>query len=66
MLSTIANIFAALTARVSTAVSTKREGGATSVEYALIVALIAIIIIVAVTFLGTNLSAIFQKVGNAV
>jgi pilus assembly protein Flp/PilA len=42
------------------------EGGATAVEYALMVALIAAVIIVAVTAIGTNSSEKFTEVGNAV
>jgi len=42
------------------------EDGATAVEYALMVALIAVVIIVAVTFLGTATSDKFQQVGDAV
>ena len=42
------------------------EVGATAVEYALMVALIAAVIIVAVTFLGEKSSSKFQEVGNAV
>jgi pilus assembly protein Flp/PilA len=42
------------------------ERGATAVEYGLLVALIAIIIIGAVTFLGGNLSDLFNKVGSSV
>lgn len=42
------------------------ERGATAVEYGLMVALIAIVIIVAVTTLGTNLSNIFSSVANAI
>ncbi len=42
------------------------EGGATAVEYALMVALIAVVIIGAVTFLGTSSKDKFQTVGNAV
>ena len=42
--------------------------GATAVEYGLIVALIAVVIIVAVALLGTNLRTVFQyiagKLGN--
>lgn len=38
----------------------KREEGASAVEYGLLVALIAIVIIGAVTLLGTRLSSIFQ------
>jgi pilus assembly protein Flp/PilA len=36
------------------------DRGATAVEYGLMVALIAIVIIVAVTLLGTNLSSLFN------
>jgi pilus assembly protein Flp/PilA len=40
--------------------------GATAVEYGLMVALIAVVIIAAVTILGTNLSDKFQTVADAV
>ena len=42
------------------------EGGATAVEYALMVALIAAVIIVAFTILGENAETQFTKVGDAV
>ena len=42
------------------------DRGATAVEYGLMVALIAIVIIAAVTVLGTNLSSLFQRVAVAV
>ncbi len=42
------------------------EQGATAVEYGLMVALIAIVIIAAVTLLGTNLSNLFNRVGTSV
>ena len=41
------------------------ERGATAIEYGLIAALIAVVIIGAVTSVGTNLKATFNKVGNA-
>ncbi len=44
----------------------RSEKGATAVEYGLMVALIAIVIIVAVAALGTNLSGLFQKVSTSV
>ena len=44
----------------------RSDRGATAVEYGLMVALIAIVIIVAVTLLGTNLSGLFQQVADAV
>jgi pilus assembly protein Flp/PilA len=37
------------------------ESGASAAEYALILALIALVIIVSVTTLGTNINAIFSK-----
>lgn len=42
------------------------ERGATAVEYGLMVALIAVVIIAAVTLLGTNLSDKFQRVADAI
>ena len=43
-----------------------REKGATAVEYGLMVALIAIVIIVAVALLGTNLSTLFNNTASSV
>lgn len=42
------------------------EGGATAVEYALMVALIAVVIIAAVAALGQNASEQFTTVGDCV
>ena len=42
------------------------EGGATAVEYALMVALIAVVIIAAVAFIGRSASSQFNSVGSAV
>lgn len=42
------------------------DRGATAVEYGLMVALIAIVIIAAVTLLGGNLSGLFNRVANSV
>ena len=44
----------------------RSDRGATAVEYGLMVALIAIVIIVAVTLLGTNLSQLFNTVATKV
>ena len=41
------------------------ESGATAIEYGLIAALIAVVIITSVTTVGTNLKLTFGKVGNA-
>jgi pilus assembly protein Flp/PilA len=45
---------------------TYREKGATAVEYALIVALIAVAIIVTVTALGGGMKTAFQNITNAI
>jgi pilus assembly protein Flp/PilA len=42
------------------------DRGATAVEYGLMVALIAIVIIVAVTLLGTNLSSLFNNAATSI
>jgi pilus assembly protein Flp/PilA len=47
-------------------VRAQEERGATAVEYALMVALIAVVIIAAVTFIGTSASDKFDQVGEAV
>ena len=52
--------------RVRLAAVARSERGASAVEYGLLVALIAIIIIVAVSLLGSNLSAIFNKTANSI
>ena len=42
------------------------EAGATAVEYGLMVALIAVVILVAVALLGGNLSGIFNQTAQSV
>ncbi len=42
------------------------DEGATAVEYGLMVSLIAIVIITAVTLIGTSLDAIFTDVANKI
>jgi len=44
----------------------KNTKGQDLTEYALLVALIAIIVVVAVTFFGTQVSTFFQGLGNTV
>ena len=44
----------------------KDESGATAIEYGLIVALIAVVIISAVTTLGTNLNNSLSAAGSAI
>jgi len=41
------------------------ETGATAIEYGLIVALIAVVIITAMTTIGTNLKTDFNKISTA-
>jgi pilus assembly protein Flp/PilA len=41
------------------------ESGVTAIEYALIASLIAVFIIVAVQFVGTQVSTVFTEVGNS-
>lgn len=45
----------------------RKEGdkGATAVEYGLLVTVIALVMVIGATFLGTQLSALFTAVGNA-
>jgi pilus assembly protein Flp/PilA len=44
----------------------REERGATAVEYGLLVGLIAVVIIVAVTLLGTRLNALFTQIAGAI
>ena len=44
----------------------KSDKGASLVEYALLVALIAVVCIIAITFLGNSASSNFSTVGSAV
>ncbi len=43
----------------------KDQSGATAIEYGLIAGLIGVVIITAVSSVGTKVSAQFNKVGNA-
>ena len=44
--------------------SLEREEGQTLVEYALILVLIAVVVTVALAFLGTQINSIFTTIGN--
>ena len=44
----------------------KDEDGVTAIEYGLIAALIAVVIILAVTFVGSSLSNTFSYIGDQV
>ena len=52
--------------RIQLAAKAKTDRGASAVEYGLLVALIAIIIIAAVTLLGGNLKSIFNKTATGI
>ena len=41
------------------------ENGATAIEYGLIAALISVVIITAVTLVGSNLSGVFNSIATA-
>ncbi len=42
----------------------KHEEGATAIEYGLIAALLAVVIIAAVAIVGSDLSNLFNQIGN--
>ena len=44
----------------------KGEKGQDLAEYALLIGLIALIVVLAVTFLGTEIDAVFSRIGTAV
>ena len=52
--------------RIRTSLSERSDEGATAVEYGLMVALIAVVIIGAVMALGDNISAMFDGVSDEV
>ncbi len=52
--------------RIRLSAMAKTERGASAVEYGLLVALIAVIIIGAVTLLGTNLKGVFDSTAASV
>jgi pilus assembly protein Flp/PilA len=44
----------------------RRDRGATAVEYGLMVALIAAVIVTAVTLIGTNLNTVFNNIAKKI
>lgn len=48
------------------AIRTSREDGATAVEYALILALVAIVIVSAVVLFGSSVNALFDRSQSSV
>ena len=55
-----------LPAKILGTIIAKKERGATAVEYGIMVALIAAVIITVVTTLGGNLKTLFTTVGGAI
>ena len=55
-----------LTAKTIATIVSAKERGATAVEYGIMVALIAAVIIAVVTTLGGNLSSLFATVGSSI
>ena len=55
-----------LAAMIQSRLLVARDKGATAVEYGLMVALIAAVIVVAVTALGTNTNATFTNVATKI
>lgn len=55
-----------MTTYITKLLTKRTERGATAVEYGLMVALIAIVIIAAVTLLGQNISSIFDDAATTV
>ena len=55
-----------LPAKIVGTIIAKKERGATAVEYGIMVALIAAVIITAVTLLGGNLTKLFNSVATSV
>jgi pilus assembly protein Flp/PilA len=55
-----------LAAKLQTRLHTAKDRGATAVEYGLLVALIAAVIVVVVKTLGTQVSTAFQNVSTAI
>jgi pilus assembly protein Flp/PilA len=52
--------------RIRLTAMARTERGASAVEYGLLVALIAVVIVVAVTTLGKNLSGVFSKTASSI
>ena len=55
-----------LPAKIVGSIVAKNERGATAVEYGIMVALIAAVIIVTVTALGTDIAALFASISGKV
>lgn len=51
--------------QVASALGIESEAGVTAIEYGLIAGLIAVVIVTAVTLIGTNLQTKFNTIANA-
>lgn len=60
------SLAAKLQTRINAVKGARADKGATAVEYGLMVALIAIVIIAAVTTLGTNLTNLFTSAASKI
>ena len=58
-------MLARIATRIQVARTCRNDEGATAVEYGLMVALIAAVIILAVTAIGTRLNGVFEDVRDA-
>ncbi|MEH6820570.1 MAG: Flp family type IVb pilin [Dietzia psychralcaliphila] len=65
-MSQVATYFFTLFALAGERLDDRKDRGATAVEYGLMVGLIAIVIIVAVATLGTELQELFTSVGTRI
>ncbi|GAA1051450.1 Flp family type IVb pilin [Dietzia natronolimnaea] len=65
-MSQVATYFFTLHALVNDRFEDRKDRGATAVEYGLMVGLIAVVIIVAVVFLGDTLTAVFDNAGQEI
>lgn len=65
MLDSITRSLVAAQLKVQSA-KNRNEGGASAVEYGLLVGLIAVVIVAAVTLLGTTLNGLFTTINGAI
>ena len=65
ILVTLVGTLLTLRGRVDDHFADRKDRGATAVEYGLLVGLIAVVIIAAVTLLGTNLKAMFNNIATS-
>ena len=57
---------AALVARLVRVGEDSSDRGATATEYAILVSFIALVVVFAIAFFGSNLSVYFTQIGNSV